>query len=286
MYYFLKNRNFNIEEYNFDVECTPKMTKKEQYLLEYFLKYFDPKQDYSSFEESEIKLSSDELQKNIFSLSRKVIHCHVFNGVQDITKLYFGIFDIIAKENGKIIYRLSNEMKASQIIGSLYNRLDIMAFLQFEHNYTKEFFKLTRKKNKKQDCIEFDIQEIKDFLKLDKTKYTRYYDLENKIFNPVIKDIEEHGRIKLWFEKIKNNDLKNSKVVGVKVNFIHFYYMEVHIDTNKILKMYSDYIEDFSKAYQDIYNYRMLATMPETMKYVKDNLETIFKIPIINSPTP
>ena len=33
MYYFLKNKDFNLEEYDFEIDCIPRFTKKEQDVL-------------------------------------------------------------------------------------------------------------------------------------------------------------------------------------------------------------------------------------------------------------
>lgn len=277
MRYFLKNKDFKLEDYDFEIECTPKFTKKEQELFQTFITHFNPNEKYSEFHVSKLKLKEFEIKKYIFALAKKTIYCHVFKDNIEITNLYFSIFDILAIEEDTIIFAFSEEIRACKEIGNFYNRVNILAFLQFKYDYTKELFKLTLKKNSKQECMEFSIEEIKNILKIDKDKYHRYYDLEGKVFNLIIDDIE-YGGIRLWFEKIKNNDLKNSRVVGVKVHFIHSYHIQVHRDTNEILKVYMNYIEDFAQAYQIVYNYRKLSTLPDTMKYVKDNLDTIFSI--------
>lgn len=284
MYYFLKNKDFKLEDYDFEIECTPKFTKKEQEIFQTFITHFNPNEKYSEFHVRKLKLKESEIKKYIFSLAKKTIYCHVFKENIEITNLYFSIFDVLVIEGDTVIFAFSEEIKANKEIGNFYNRVNILAFLQFKYSYTKELFKLTLKKNNKQDYIEFTIEEIKKLLKIDKDKYHRYYDLEGKVFNLIIDDIE-YGGIRLWFEKIKNNDLKNSRVVGVKVHYIHSYHIQVHRDTNEILKIYMNSIEDFAQAYQIVYNYRKLSTLPETMKYVKDNLNTIFKVTAINPTT-
>jgi len=150
-----------------------------------------------------------------------------------------------------------------------------MAFLQFRYSYTKEIFKLTIKQNKRKGYMDFSLKEMKKILNISDNNYNRYYDLENKVLNPIIKDIE-CGEIGIWFEKIKKNDLKTSRVTGIRIHYSNLYHIEVHRDTNEILKTFASYIEDFTEAYELVYSYRKLKTFKETSDYVKNNLPDIF----------
>ena len=277
MYYFLKNKDFNLEEYDFEIDCIPRFTKKEQDVFDCFVANFKYEQEFSEFPENKLKISEEELQKIIFNLMKKNVYCHVFKDKTEITKIYFNIFDVVVIEDSKVVYKFSDEIRATKRKGNFFSRINVLAFLQFKYSYTREIFKLILRRNKRQDYLEFTIKEIKDLLGIDKDRYNRYYDLENKVFNPTIKDIE-YGEIGLWFEKIKRNGLKTSRVTGVKIHYTNIYHVQVHRDTNEILKKFTDYIEDFAQAYEVVSSYRKLKTFDETLEYIETNLDTVFKV--------
>lgn len=276
MYYFLKSENFNLEEYDFDIQCNPRFTKKEHDVFSKFVSNFRVDQDFSEFAEKELKMDKDEIQKTIHNLTKKTIYCCIFKENVEISKFYFNIFDIVVSEENKIIYKFSNELRLTKKKGSFYSRINVLAFLQFKYSYTKEIFKAILRPNKRKGYIEYTLDEIKELLEIAPDKYNRYYDLENKVFNPTIKDIE-FGEINIWYEKIKNSNLKNSRITGVRIHFVNIYHVEVHRAVNEILKINADYIDDFTQAYEIIYSYRKIHTSKETIDYVKNNLETIFK---------
>lgn len=276
MYYFLKNQDFNLEENDFDIVCTPRFTKREQKVFDCFVASFDKDKEFSEFDEEKLRMSEAEIEKEIYNLTRKTIYCKIFKENIEISKFYFNIFDIVVIESGKVIYRFSNELRLTQKKGNFYSRINVLAFLQFKYSYTKEIFKLTIKQNKRKGYVDFTLKDIKKFLSISDDTYNRYYDLENKVFNPVIKDIE-YGEVGIWFEKIKKNDLKTSRVTGVRIHYSNLYHIEIHRDTNEILKAFASYIEDFTEAYEIVHSYRKLKTSSETVEYIKNNLPDIFR---------
>ena len=277
MYYFLKNKDFNLQEYDFDIVCTPRFTKKDQSVFDFFVKNFDVNNEFSEFPAEKLKMTEDELEKELHNLAKKTIFCRIFKEDMEISKFYFNIFDIVVVESGKIVYRFSNEIRLTKKKGSFYSRINVLAFLQFKYSYTKEIFKVILRKNQRKSYVDYTIPELKKLLNIDENTYNRYYDLENKVLNLTIKDIE-YGEIGLWYEKIKKNDNKTSRVTGVRIHYSNLYHIEVHRDTNQILKEFSSYIEDFTDAYEIVSSYRKIYTMEETFRYIRDNLPNIFKV--------
>lgn len=276
MYYFLKNKDFNLGEYDFDIVCTPRFTKKDQSVFDFFVNNFDIDKDFSEFPKDKLKLKESELEKELHDLSKKTIFCRIFKENVEISKFYFNIFDIIVVESDKVIYKFSNEIRLTKKRGNFYSRINVLAFLQFKYTYTKEIFKVILRENKRKSYIEYDIKDFKKLLHIDEDTYSRYYDLENKVLNPTIKDIE-YGEISLWFEKVKRNDNKTSRVTSVRIHYSNLYHIAVHRDTNEILKEFASYIEDFTEAYDIVCDYRKIRNFQETYDYVKNNLPDIFK---------
>ena len=72
MYYFLKNKYFNLGEYDFDIVCTPRFTKKEQMVFDCFVKSFDVNKEFCEFNEDKLKMTEAEIQKEIHNLTKKL----------------------------------------------------------------------------------------------------------------------------------------------------------------------------------------------------------------------
>jgi len=275
MYYFLKKENFNLEENSFDIDISPRFTKKEHEVFSTFIKSFHIEEEVSEFEYKYLNKSKDEIEKIIQSLTKKVVNCRIYKDDVEISKMFFNLFEIVVLEKEKVIYKFSKEVKSSYEKGNFFSRVNIMAFLQFKSLATAEIFKLILKKNKRDGVLEFSVDEIKDILGIKRDKYSRYYDMERKVFKPTIKDIE-CANISISYEKIKSSDSKNSRISGIRLRFTNIYHMEIHKDTNELLRKYVNYIEDFTTAYDIIYQYRKIHNLEATIKYIEQNIGEIF----------
>lgn len=275
MYYFLKEENFNLEEYGFDIDVSPRFTKREHEILDCFFKFFNVEEEFSEFPQKMMDIHAEELEKVIYNLSKKVVVCRIYKENQKISKFFFNIFDIVVFEESKVIYKFSNEIRLCEKRGNFYSRINVTAFLRFKHSYTKDIFKVIQRENKRKGYVEYSMAEVKELLGIKGDKYTRYYDLERKVFNPTIKDAE-FAEVNLWYEKIKNSDSKNSRVVGVRIHYTNMYRIEIHRDTNDLLKRYVDYIEDFTSAYKLIYNYRKIHPLEKTIEHIQSDVEGFF----------
>ena len=75
MYYFLKNKDFDLQNYDFDIEYFPRFTKKEKEVLILLLKNYNPDVEYSV-----LKVNSKEfesIEKILANLTKKIIYCNI-----------------------------------------------------------------------------------------------------------------------------------------------------------------------------------------------------------------
>lgn len=276
MNYFFKTNDFNLEHNDFDIECIPKFTKKEHDLFIFLLKNYNDKEEYSGIDKNSIKINQEEIKKNVLGLIKKIVHCYVYENNKNMIELYFNLFEFIIIEEEQIIYKFSNEIRNSRKLGNFYTRINLQGILKFKYSYTKDIYKIISKRNNKKDFIEYSLDEFKNILKIKEPNYNRYYNLENKVLNPIVKDIESADVI-LWFEKIKNSSAKTSRVTGVKMHYINGPISKIHKETNEIMRMYNNDIKDYARTYELIYNYKKFNTFEDTLKYIDKNHEDIFK---------
>lgn len=272
MYYFLKNKDFDLENYDFDIEYLPRFTKKEKEILLLLLKNHNNQEEYSV-----LKLSGhgfENIEKTLTSLMKKIIYCNISKKKEKISSLYFQIFEFIILENKEIVYKFSNEILKANKEGNFYSRIHLLGFLKFRHEYTGELFKVILKQLKKEGTLTYPLDDFKKLLKIDALNYERYYNFEQKVLKPIAKDMEEAGVI-LYFKKIKNSLAKTSRINAIEIHYKNFTISQLHKDTNEIIRKYSNIIEDFAKAYEIIYNYRKFNSMEATLKYIEENKESL-----------
>lgn len=283
MYYFLKKEDFHLEKYDFDIEISPRLTKKEQEILNLFLTYFDIEKEYSEFvfDFKVFNLTIEELKKYIYNMNKKVISVYLYEGEKELTSLYFNIFDIVVFQENKVIYKLSEELRLAHNYGNFFNRFNILAILKFKSMYSYNLFKLLIKNvsPKKEFEFELNLIDLKKILNIPEDKYKRFYDFEAKVLKPVLKDLELFTP-HIYIEKIKSKKGKGSKITGIKFHAINTFHIEVNKDTNLLLKEFTDYIEDFSIAYENVYSYRKTHSLLDTKNYILQNIDTIFNISI------
>lgn len=279
MYYFLKKENFHIDQYDFSINISPRLTKKEQEILNLFLTYFDIDREYSEFEFNPnlTKASLEEFKDSINNINKKTLSIFVYDGDKELTSLFFNIFDIVVFEGTKVIFKLSQELRLSQQFGNFFSRFSIHTLLKFKSTYTYSFYKLFLKSINQKKIIEFElsIAELRSLLNIPDGKYTRFYDFESKVLKPIIKDLELSDTY-VNIEKMKSSKGKGGRITKVKFSIYNSYFIEINRDTNVLLKEFVDYIEDFSNAYDSIYTYRKIHSLDETRLYIKNNLDTVF----------
>lgn len=276
MYYFLKKEKFNLEKHDFDVQCVPRFTKKECEVFDILIRNYKPEASLSELDIKKIKYPIKETSNIIDSLNKKSILLHVYDSTVDISILNFSIFDLAVFENSKIIYTFTKGIKLAYKNGNIFSRIDILSFLRFDKNYTRDVFKMIIRDNKRKGSVKLSLDDFKNKLGIKSNRYTRYYDFERKVLNPIINDIER-ANIILNFEKIKNSDAKTSRIIGIKINYTDLYHLEIHRDINDLLKKYAHFINDFTRAYESIYDYRKIKSYEDTVDYIEKNKNKLFK---------
>lgn len=275
MYYFLKKSDFNLENYDFDIELSPRLTKKEQHFLKELLDEFDSQSEYSKIDIRKLELTRESIEGLLESLMKKTFKCWFSHEKKMISRFYFGLLRIAALEGNEIIYDFSPAVRQSMETGNIFSRTGILNHLRFSLSYTKAIYNLILKENKHKGFLELSLEELKDTLDMGHDKYPRFYDLETKVLKPIARDLEISENY-IWFEKVKGCDSKSGKITGVKIHYSNLYHIALHRDTNTLIREYAENIEDFALAYQKIYHFLKENNLKNTREYLRDNHSTFF----------
>lgn len=276
MYYFFMDRNFNLDKYDFDIIFTPKLTKTERELLNLFLKNSDKTLEFTELKYSLelFKISYEDLIEKVKDIKRKSLCIQMKLEGKVVRTLFINFFDVIFFENEKVIYRLSHEFSIAENSNNFFNRINLIAFLQFDNHHFYGFLKLILKNYKfiREIYFELSLDELKKQLSIPQNKYTRFYDLENKILKPLLFDLNKMD-LPVYIEKVKENKGKGSRIIGVKIKFLNLLYISIDKDVNKLLKEFSDYVDNFPIAYDNIFLLRKTHTYEECKNYIQNHLD-------------
>lgn len=274
MYYFLKKCDFNLENYDFDIEFSARLTKKEQKLLKLLLNNFSEDEKLSEVKLSSLPFKEAEVKKIIEGVMKKTFNCDFRTKTSCVSTFYFNIFNIVAFEDEKLIYDFSDGVKKSFKHHNIFSRVGISSHIHFTNPSTKIIYNLLLKENKHKGCIELSIIDLKKLLGMTENSYPRFYDLETKVLKPISRDIEVSENY-VWFEKIK--EAGSIKITKVKLHYNNIYHVNLHRETNKLLRIYAESIEDFSLAYDNIYQHLKENNLDITTKFLEDNNSTFFR---------
>ncbi|WP_330112116.1 replication initiation protein (plasmid) [Cetobacterium somerae] len=150
----------------------------------------------TKFTSKRINITYEKSELNSFELSLCIISSYLKNN--DTYELN------INNDFYKIFNTEKNDFKLFQ--------LNIL--LSFNSSYSRNLF-LFIKTMYNNSTIDISLENLKNIIDFE-NKYSRFYDLENSILIPALKEIETFTGYKIEYHKIKKNLCNNSKVIGIK----------------------------------------------------------------------
>ncbi len=159
-------------------------------------------------------------------------------------------FDIFTKQETELKeYKLDDLLKfSSTSISSLYS------FLQ---NFLKD------------EKVKITLQQLKYIMDINENKYERFFDFEKLILKPSIKEIEKYTTLKVTYSKLKQNNQKNEKVIGIL-----FSIKDISNEIlDKKLKKISKLIQAYCKNYDIIIKFIQKELDKKTFSYILENTQ-------------
>lgn len=236
------NKNFIIfNEQNVNFQFNKAFSKKERLLFNFLIK------DKESILNKNLTISLLKIKKllsiieteNIFKVFQKLIEKNISYTIFKLDILERkGSFSIISSyyiEKNFIIINFTEEFSSIFKKNSYFqkNNFDILIF--FQNNYAiilYNFFKFNIAMNRP---IEISIKKIKEILNLSKM-YDRFFDFEKIVLKPAIEEIRQITKKKIEYQKIKNKDASNSKIIGLLFEISDIKEKEKIEITNNIMK--------------------------------------------------
>lgn len=129
--------------------------------------------------------------------------------------------------------------------------LDLKYILKFEESFTKYFYYNFVINTEKEKNLVIPLDELRNLLGL--KEYDRFYDFELNILKKLKKDIDLKTNFLLEYNKIKNGEFKNNKVVAIEFIISNKESKIKSEQTNELMGLLATHIKDFKLTYELIY---------------------------------
>lgn len=128
----------------------------------------------------------------------------------------FSVFNYYFLEKNIFKFNLSDEFISIFTNNSYFknNEFDVLIFLR--NKYSLAFYNLLKFNISLNKPVDISLNNIKELLDLE-LSYERFYDFEKLILKPAMYDISNAIGKNISYNKIKNKDSSNSKIIGLSI---------------------------------------------------------------------
>ncbi|MCP1223922.1 replication initiation protein [Sebaldella sp. S0638] len=272
----MKKNEFFFQEHDIFIDFQKKLNKKDKIFLEFLIKKI------TSDNDPKIVLGQKVLL-NLLNLANK-------HELDDFLNKFFekrvnyqcnklNIPDIEGIINPLSSYKFSENNYAFSISSDFFNifqknKKDFRAYnfdilLQFSNPITKKLFLFLTNNTGINDFLEVSLDTLKNYLDLNNTSYSRFYDFEKNILTVCINEIEKYTTLKIQYRKIKLHNTSSSKIIGLKFYLADENKNALEKNTDTLMEGIKPLIKNNSK----IRNFITLSLANRGYNYMKKNID-------------
>jgi hypothetical protein len=179
-----------------------------------------------------------EFEKNLEKLlENKIIYTVISSDNTEIIRGKFNLLSSYSIQKDTLSYAFPLEITESMEKENYFTALDFLVSIELELERSLILYKelsRTLDNGKRKNTVEIELEKYKELM--DATNiYKRLYDLERKIIEPTIKDINNYSQYYIWVDKIKENNNPKSKVKSL---VFHIYSKEDSEKIQHLLNMF------------------------------------------------
>lgn len=246
---------------NLNLSFKRKFTKIDKCFMKLLIKEYEEKKEiFINLNKlnlmSLINLKNDEDILNYLDKFMKTGIYYEFSGKENyLSRASFHIIDSFFIEKDAVIVVLSKEvLMAFEKDKNFFSRINLRAFFEFENTNTYPIYLklLNNNSNQEELSLDFPLEEFKTLLDICDC-YERFYDIEKKIIEPIINDLNKYSDYTVRFEKLKKSPSASSKISGIRFSFSNKKIKELKAQTNNLLSLIKAKINNFDLMYTTIY---------------------------------
>lgn len=232
---------------NITFEITPKYIKSENFIINLIIDdLLKKKKLVYTLEE----LNIPELKGSHFLFLERFIKKGMLYSFKDNSGVFMPIESFFISDN-YVHFNLTEIFKGAILEENDLKILDLKYILKFEESFTKYFYYNFVINTEKEKSLIIPLDELRTLLGL--KEYDRFYDFELNILKKLKKDIDLKTNFLLEYNKIKNGEFKNNKVVAIEF-IINNKESKIKTEqTNELMGILAHHIKDFKFSYDLLY---------------------------------
>lgn len=266
---------------NIEFQLKSKLSKKDILLLDLlFEEYSKSKKSSNNFRFSELskKLNSESNEEtfNVFSsLASKKIEFKIFKSNSDTIEGTFSIINSLVKSNESIYICFSQEILDILDKNGFFHKYHLKDLMKLNKVNSIIFYKKIVLKLLVDKKMDISIKTLKEIFSIEIESYTRFFDFEKYVLQPIFEEIKFIRDIKIKYDKIKTGENKTNKILGLRFELIEDSTKEKEEKISKLISYIREDIEDFSS----IYNFLKKSIEEFGYDYLLSNIKFVKKNP-------
>lgn len=259
---------------NIKFEIVPKYLKPEYFIINTIINDFLKKKKliYTIKE-----LNIPKLKESHFLFLERFIKKGFYYSIDKNSGIFMPIESFSIVDN-YIYFNLTPIFKETILKENNLKTLDLKCVLKFEESFTKYFYYNFILNNDNKTLI-IPLDELRTVLDL--KEYSRFYDFEINILKKLKKDIDSNTNFILDYNKIKNGEFKNNKIIAIEFNINKKESKKKIEQTNELMGILASHIKDFKVCYNLIYdslNYIEFSELKSSILTLLKNYDKNFSI--------
>lgn len=268
-----------------EFQLKPKLSKKDILLLDILLEEYNKSKKLSNtFKFNDLlKLLNIENKDDVFnifsSLTHKKIEFKIFKSNNDILEGTFSIINSLVKSNESVYICFSQEIFDILDKNGFFYKYHLKDLMKLNKINSIIFYKKIVLKLLMDKKTDISIKSLKEMFCIDLESYTRFFDFEKYVLNPIFEEIRFIKDIKIRYDKIKTGESKTNKILGLRFELIEDSAKINEENISRLISYIREDIQDFNIIYNVLkkgleeYGYEYLLN---NIKFVKKNPKEVF----------
>lgn len=236
----------------------PKLSKKDIKLVDFiFNDYYKNKKANCSFKVSELETvfkmkDTDELFDLFSSLDNKKIEFNILKNNDKSIEGKFSIITSLVKSQDVIYLSLSNEIIDCLDKNGFFYKYHLKDLIKLNKPNSIIFYKKIVLKLLVEKKIDISLKSLKELFSVDIESYTRFFDFEKYVLNPIFEEMSFIDDFSVIYSKIKTGDSKTNKILGLRFELVDAHMKDKEGKINELIDFVREEIVDFNLVYNAI----------------------------------
>lgn len=262
-------------------QLKPKLSKKEIDFLDILFedykknKTLNISMHFSEIEKLTKLKGKEEIYNILCSLSNKKVEFEILKNNNESIEGTFHIINSLVKSEKLVYFNFPQEIADSLEKNGFFYKYHLKDLIKLNKINSIIFYKKIILKLLIEKEVDISIKTLKEMFGIDLESYSRFFDFEKYVLNPIFEEIRTISSFNIIYSKIKTGDSKTNKILGLRFELSDESFNEKEANIAKLISYIREDISDFNS----IYNLLSKGIEKYGYDYLKRNIDFVKKNP-------